>query len=111
MKLKNTHGSYYILVETNASTGEVGFVSVSGAPIKIKGWEKYDLFIYRRSIVPKEWSISEGVSGQEIRSGKTQREAKQKVIESLSKVTKKVFDDIIERSIEDYGISPRYGGK
>lgn len=99
------------MVETNSSTGEVGFVSVSGVPIKIKGWEKYDLFLYRRSLVPKEWSISEAVSGQEIRGGKTQNEAKQKARESLSKVTKKVFDDIIERSIENYGMSPRYGGK
>lgn len=109
MKLKNTHGSYYILVETNSSTGEVGFVSVSGVPIKIKGWEKYDLFIYRRSIVPKEWSISEAISGQEIRGGKTQREAKQKAMESLSRTTKNMFDNMIESSVKEYGISPRYG--
>ena len=91
---------------------EKQFIPVKGKKITLKDYEEYDMFIHRNANGLKYWTISEGKTGLKIIcSCKTQKEAMEKTLQRLNKLTKEQKKIAIEYHIKLYGVSPRYQKK
>lgn len=90
------------------------WIKVEGAErLVIPGFEDFDLFVHRAlgwktKDVANKWTVSEGMTGLQITSGKTKEEvidlAKQKLVGS----TPDSFLGSIVEGLNKYGVSPRY---
>ena len=100
LKAKPITDKYYIYIENK------GFKEVEKViPVKIPGFEKYDLFAHKEG---RKWRISEGKTGLSVTGCfLTREEAIEKAIENLNKYKDKL-DKAITNAIDEVGLSPRY---
>ncbi|MHA1396099.1 MAG: hypothetical protein ACTSSF_00015 [Candidatus Heimdallarchaeaceae archaeon] len=104
LKAKPVTDKYYIYLK------DKGFEEVEKAyPVKISGFEKYDLFAHK---VGKKWKVSESKTGVAITKAlPTRKEAIKQATEILNRHKEKsdeMIEDAIAYALSQTGISPRY---
>ena len=93
------------------------FVSVKAKPITIPGFELFDLFAHKSLVEVNgkleqigKWRVSEGKSGfgMPVLSNNTRASAIEAATDALSRFTPERFQEIINSSVGNCGLSPRW---
>jgi hypothetical protein len=94
-------------INVRQEDGSLKFEEVRGKDIKIKGLK--DTFIHQDK--SKTWIISEGKTGMIVARGGTQQEAIDSADRSIKMAGPEKVIEMIQKSSDENGVSPRYTGK
>jgi len=99
---------YYVYVKDD-KTGEYIYQAVNGKRVEIPGFEMFDFFLHK-TVKGEGWTISEGITGAALVSGKTQKEA---IAELQKQIIHKTPDSFLQSIVGHLSTafqmpSPRY---